>query len=65
MNTQELYLIVVNDQPFFAASCPENLSALLDEAKRRFGSKAKVDLFKQTTVPFSIHAAKVGADNDK
>ena len=65
MKTQELYLIVVNAQPFFAASCPENLSALVDEAKRRFGSKAKIDLFKQTTIPFAIHAANVASDNDK
>ena len=56
-------MVVVNDQPFFAASCPENLSALIDEAKRRFGAVAKVEIFKQTTIPFAIHAAEAESDN--
>lgn len=65
MDIKERYLIIANGNPFFAAASPENLSALIDEAKRSFGTTAKIEVFKQTTVPFAIHAAKVDPSNSK
>ena len=49
MNTQKEYIIVANGRPYFSVSYLENLSAVVDEAKRRFGADAKVEVFLQTT----------------
>lgn len=49
MNTQKEYIIVANGRPYFSVSCLKNLSAVVDEAKRRFGADAKVEVFLQTT----------------
>lgn len=65
MDIKERYLIIANGNPFFAAISPENLLALIDEAKRNFGTTAKIEVFKQTTAPFAIHAAKVDPSNSK
>lgn len=52
MDTQKEYIIVANGRPYFSVSCPKNLSAVIDEAKRRFGADAKVEVFLQTTEPY-------------
>lgn len=52
MNTQKEYIIVANGRPYFSVSCLENLFAVVDEAKRRFGADAKVEVFLQTTEPY-------------
>lgn len=49
MNTQKEYIIVVNGRPYFSISRLENLPAVIDEAKCRFGADAKVEVFSQTT----------------
>lgn len=53
MNTQKEYIIVANGRPYFSVSCLENLFAVVDEAKRRFGADAKVEVFLQTTEPYA------------
>lgn len=53
MNTQKEYIIVANGRPYFSVSCLENLSAVVDEAKRRFGADAKVEVFLQITEPYA------------
>jgi hypothetical protein len=52
MDTQKEYIVVVNGRPYFSVSCFKNLSAVVDEAKRRFGADAKVEVFLQTTEPY-------------
>jgi hypothetical protein len=52
MNTQKEYIIVANGRPYFSVSRLENLPAVIDEAKRRFGAEAKVEVFLQTTEPY-------------
>lgn len=52
MDTQKEYIIVVNGRPYFSVSCLKNLPAVIDEAKRRFGADAKVEVFLQTTEPY-------------
>lgn len=52
MNTQKEYIIVANGRPYFSVSCLKNLSAVIDEAKRRFGADAKVEVFLQITEPY-------------
>lgn len=52
MDTQEEYIIVANGRPYFSVSYLNNLPAVIDEAKRRFGAGAKVEVFLQTTEPY-------------
>jgi UDP-N-acetylglucosamine pyrophosphorylase len=53
MNTQKEYIIIANGRPYFSVSCLKNLSAVVDEAKRRFGADAKIEVFLQTTEPYA------------
>lgn len=48
MDTRKEYVIVANGCPYFSVLCLKNLPAVIDEAKRRFGAGAKVEVFLQT-----------------
>ena len=52
MDIQKEYIIVANGRPYFSVSCLKNLSAVVDEAKRRFGADAKIEVFLQITEPY-------------
>lgn len=52
MDIQTEYIVVVNGRPFFSVACLDNLMSVRDEARRRFGDKAKIELFKQVTTSF-------------
>lgn len=52
MDIQTEYIVVVNDRPFFSVTCLDNLASVRNEAWRRFGDKAKIEIFKQVTTSF-------------
>lgn len=54
MKAQIEYIIVVNGRPFFSVICLDNLMSLRDEAWRRFGDKAKIEIFEQVTTSFDF-----------
>lgn len=52
MDIQTEYIVVVNGRPFFSVTCLGNLTSVRDEARRRFGDKAKIEILKQVTTSF-------------
>lgn len=52
MDIQTEYIVVVNGRPFFSVTCLNNLTSVRDEAWRRFGDKARIEIFKHVTTPF-------------
>lgn len=53
MEIQKEYIIVVNGRPYFSVAKVKNLSAVIDEAKARFGADSKIEIFMQTTEPYA------------
>ena len=53
MEIQREYIIVVNGRPYFSVAKVKNLSAVIDDAKARFGADSKIDVFMQTTEPYA------------
>lgn len=53
MKIQKEYIIVVNDRPYFSVVDIKHLSAVIDDAKARFGADSKIDVFLQTTEPYA------------
>lgn len=53
MKIQKEYIIVVNDRPYFSVVDFKHLSAVIDDAKARFGADSKIDVFLQTTEPYA------------
>lgn len=53
MDIQKEYIIVVNGRPYFSVVNVKNLSAVIDEAKARFGTDSKIDVIMQTTKPYA------------
>lgn len=49
MEIQKEYILVVNGRPYFSVVDVKHLSAVIDEAKARFGADSKIDVFLQTT----------------
>ena len=49
MENQKEYILVVNGRPYFSVVDVKHLSAVIDEAKARFGADSKIDVFLQTT----------------
>lgn len=49
MKIQKEYIIVVNGRPYFSVMDVKHLSAVIDDAKARFGADSKIDVFLQTT----------------
>lgn len=52
MKKQTEYIIVVNARPFFSVLAPSSVSVVEDEAVRRFGPAAKIEVFAQVTEPY-------------
>lgn len=61
MDIQTEYIVVVNGRPFFSVTCLDNLASVRDEAWRRFGDKAKIEIFKQVTTSFDPFKDEPGA----
>lgn len=53
MEIQKEYIIVVNGRPYFSVARIKNLSAVIDEAKARFGADSKIEVIMQTTRPYA------------
>lgn len=53
MEIQKEYIIVVNNRPYFSVAKVKNLSAVIDEAKARFGADSKIEVIMQTTRPYA------------
>lgn len=49
MKTQKEYIIIVNDRPYFSVVDIKHLSAVIDDAKARFGADSKIEVLMQTT----------------
>lgn len=62
MDIQTEYIIVVNGRPFFSVTCLDNLTSVRDEAWRRFGESAKIEIFKQVTTLFDPYVSEAGED---
>lgn len=52
MKIQKEYIIVVNDRPYFSVVDIKHLSAVIDDAKARFGIDSKIEVIMQTTEPY-------------
>lgn len=53
MKIQKEYIIVVNSRPYFSVVDIKHLSAVVDDARARFGADSKVEVFMQTTEPYA------------
>ena len=53
MKIQKEYIIVVDDRPYFSVVDVKHLSAVIDDAKARFGIDSKIAVFMQTTEPYA------------
>lgn len=52
MKIQKEYIIVVNGHPYFSVVDIKHLSAVIDDAKARFGIDSKIEVIMQTTKPY-------------
>lgn len=52
MKTQKEYIIVVNGRPYFSVVDVKHLSAVIDDAKARFGADSTIEVLMQTTKPY-------------
>lgn len=53
MAIQKEYVIVVNGRPYFSVVDIKHLSAVIDDAKARFGVGSKIEVVMQTTEPYA------------
>lgn len=53
MEIQKEYILVVNGRPYFSVVDVKHLSAVIDDAKARFGADSKIDVFLQITEPYA------------
>lgn len=53
MKIQKEYILVVNGRPYFSVVDVKHLSAVIDDAKARFGADSKIDVFLQTIEPYA------------
>ena len=53
MKIQKEYIIIVNGHPYFSVVDVKHLSAVIDDAKARFGADSKIDVLLQTTEPYA------------
>lgn len=53
MEIQKEFIIVVNGRPYFSVVNVEHLSAVIDEAKARFGADSKIEVIMQITKPYA------------
>lgn len=53
MKIQKEYIIVVDGRPYFSVVDVKHLSAVIDDAKTRFGIDSKIEVFMQTTEPYA------------
>lgn len=53
MEIQKEYILVVNGRPYFSVVDVKHLSAVIDDAKARFGADSKIDVFLQTTESYA------------
>lgn len=52
MKIQKEYIIVVNGRLYFSVVDVNHLSAVIDDAKARFGANSKIEVCIQTTEPY-------------
>lgn len=53
MKIQKEYIVVVNGRPYFSVVDTKHLSAVIDDAKARFGIDSKIEVIIQTTEPYA------------
>lgn len=53
MEIQKEFIIVVNGRPYFSVVNAKHLSAVIDEAKARFGADSKIEVVMQITKPYA------------
>lgn len=53
MKIQKEYIIVVNGHPYFSVVDIKHLSAVIDDAKARFGVDSQIEVVMQTTEPYA------------
>lgn len=53
MKIQKEYIVVVNGRPYFSVVGLKNLSAVVDDARARFGADSKIEVVMQTTEPYA------------
>lgn len=53
MEIQKEFIIVVNGRPYFSVVNVKHLSAVIDEAKARFGADSKIEVIMQITKPYT------------
>lgn len=53
MEIQKEYIIVVNGRAYFSIVNVKHLSAVIDEAKARFGADSKIEVIMQVTKPYA------------
>lgn len=52
MEIQKEYIIVVNGRPYFSVVDIKHISAVIDDARARFGADSTIEVVMQTTVPY-------------
>lgn len=53
MKIQKEYIIVVNGHPYFSVVDIKHLSAVVDDARARFGADSTIEVVMQTTEPYA------------
>lgn len=53
MKIKKEYIIIVNGNPYFSVVDVEHLSAVINDAKARFGADSKIDVLMQTIEPYA------------
>lgn len=53
MKIQKDYIIVVDGRPYFSVVDIKHLSAVVDDARARFGADSKIEVVMQTTEPYA------------
>lgn len=53
MKIQKEYIVVVCGRPCYSVVDVKHLSAVINDAKARFGADSKIDVFLQTTEPYA------------
>lgn len=53
MEIQKEYIVIVNDRPYFSVVDVNHLSAVIDDAKARFGANSRIEVVMHTTEPYA------------
>lgn len=53
MKIKKEYIIIVNGNPYFSVVDVKHLSAVINDAKARFGADSKIEVLMQTIEPYA------------